>query len=244
LAKAKEELIMLKTLMTAVTVTVLLTQSAIPASAKAARGDDLSNICLATPEQVHLSLEGGVQMNHLNEGMFRAVVADLKQVEKGAKKLHALATIVPVRIITEPEFINGVVIGLPVGTEPIGPPRPLRQADVQSAMSHLTPVVDAMKQDADGKLSNPQRLDLPESVTSNIQPDLEKWVAMVDELAAHEKQLESLTSGSQYDNDAIADTTTNIEQDAKQLEKVAHRIDHVLIKNAGPIAAFQISREM
>jgi hypothetical protein len=178
-----------------------------------------------TVKKVQLSLEE-----------LRDIGLDLKHVLSACRHLYDEVTIQPVSMITEPEIIDmGVVISIPVATEPAGPPAQPRKERVDLLMSEIVPVITMLKKNADDFVSGNRQLDLPDDVRQELKPDFDQWISLVNDIALRLQKLVLLTQGPPYDNDAIASAATTIQQDAKQLEdtrRIIYKIMHKEEKRA------------
>jgi len=177
-------------------------------------------------------LEGGVQKIHVSLESLKTVGLDLKNLLKGASSLYDEVTIQPVSLITEPEVIGrGMVINIPIGTQPVGPPTPARKARVDLAMSHITPTVAMLKSNVDGFVSGHKQLDLPDNIITLLKPQLTAWVQTVDTIADQESQLEASTKTAPYDQKSIADSCVALEKSIKDLDETRRSVYKVLRKH-------------
>jgi hypothetical protein len=150
---------------------------------------------------------------------------------KASSSLYDEVTIQPMHLVTEPDYIgNGIVINIPVSAEPIGPAQPPKPERVAMAMNTLRPIVAMLKQDVDDFESGHKKLDLPDDVRNELKPQFTQWINSVNDVSAKEAQLELLTKGPQFDNQAIASQTNAIQKDAKALDETRKSIFKVLHK--------------
>ncbi|MBI4533866.1 MAG: hypothetical protein HY711_07945, partial [Candidatus Melainabacteria bacterium] len=127
-------------------------------------------------------LKGRVEKVELSLEKLRDVGLDLKNVLKAASSLYDEVTIQPVRLITEPEVVGrGIVINIPIGTVPVGPPQPARKDRVDLAMAGITPIITMMKNNVDEFMAGNSQLNLPQDVIEELQPDLKDWTSMVED---------------------------------------------------------------
>jgi hypothetical protein len=184
-----------------------------------------------TPGPASVPLTGNVQMVHLNLEKLRDLGLDLKHLLKASSSLYDEVTVQPVQIVTEPDYIgNGIVINIPVSTRPIGPAQPPKPERVEMAMSGIRPVVAMLKQDVDDFESGHKQLDLPADVKDELKSQFTQWVANVNALSAKESQLEQLTKGPTFDNQAIASESTALQNNVKALDETRRSIYKVLHK--------------
>jgi hypothetical protein len=178
----------------------------------------------STPQQ-NKQLQAGVQKIEISLKTLRDVGLDLKHLLKSVSGLYDEVTIRPVTIITEPEVVGrGIMINIPVGTMPTGPVEPPRKDRVDQSMSEIRPVITFMKKNVDAFVSGNAQLDLPPDVQQQLQPQIKAWTGTVDDLSAHLNNLEQLTQGPTYSNDAIAAATTAMQQDIKNLDQTRRDI--------------------
>ena len=171
------------------------------------------------------ALKGGVQKVDVSLEHLRDVGLDLKRVMTAARHLYDEVTIQPVRMITEPEVVGmGMIINIPIGTQPVGPPEPPRKDRVDLSMSEMTPVITMFKKNADEFVAGSRELDLPSDALSEMQPMIKDWIAQVNDLSARLSALEPLTKGPNYDNQGIASLCSGIQQDAKKLDTTRRKV--------------------
>lgn len=183
-------------------------------------------------------LKGGVQKVELSLEKLRDVGLDLKELLKGLSSLYDEVTAQPVQLITEPEIVGrGIVINIPVGTMPVGPRPPARKKRVDIAMGQIAPVVTMMKENVDEVVAGKRELDLPSDVIETLQPQFKAWTKAVDATAGQLSQLQQLTQGPPYDNDAIAQTAAAMEKNVKTLDETRRAIYKVIRKEGRRIAA-------
>lgn len=195
------------------------------ADSTAAAGSDTS----ATTSNTQL--KGSVEKVELNLERLRDVGLDLKHMLTAAGQLYEEVTLQPVRIITQPEVVGpGIIINIPIGTEPVGPPIPAKKEHVDLSMSQITPVVSMMKQHVDDFVSGRLELEMPDEERSKLQPMLNNWVTLVNNLAEQSQKLQPLTQAPPYNNQAIASLTQAIQQDVKKLDDVRRKIYKVVAK--------------
>jgi hypothetical protein len=175
------------------------------------------------------SLKGGVQTVQLSLDELRELGTDIKNVLKAATGLYNEATIQPVSLVTMPEVIGaGTIINLPVGTQPTGPPQPIRRSELNAAMNNMRPVISKFKRNVDDFMSGERQLDLSDSAKEQLKPQFDNWVATVNDIAERESQLERISRGPYLDNARIAALCGVIQDDAKRLEGIRREIYKVI----------------
>jgi hypothetical protein len=183
----------------------------------------------ASPSSPSTQLQGGVQKIELSLQKLRDVGLDLKHLLKAVSGLYDEVTIRPVTIITEPEVVGrGIMINIPIGTMPTGPVEPPRKDRVDLAMSEIRPVISMMKKNVDAFVSGNTQLDLQPGVQQQLQPQIKVWTSTVDNLSTRLSNLDQLTQGPPYSNDAIASATAAMQQDIKALDKTRRDIYKVV----------------
>jgi len=153
---------------------------------------------------------------------------DLKNVLTTTRHLYDEVTIQPVSVITEPEMIAAVVIYIPVGVQPTGPPAQPRKDRVDLMMSRLKPVITLLQQNANDFMTESQIANFPEDAQPKLDPLFKKWLAYMDDVYGRLLDLEKLTVGPTYNNYAIAETCQLIEKDIKQIDDVRRPIYKIL----------------
>lgn len=195
------------------------------APSTATGGTDTGNPSAASP------MQAGVQMIELNLQMLTQVGLDIKNLLKSTGSLYDEVTIQPVSVITEPEVVGrGIIINIPVGTRPVGPPAPPKKARVDLAMNQIRPIVTTLKQDVDEFESGKARLDISDDTRQDLHPYFDSWIKTVNDISTNMKQLESVTTGPPYDNSSIAQAVGTIHQDAQRLDEVRRKIYKYLQK--------------
>lgn len=188
-------------------------------------GVDPSSTSSASP------MQAGVQMIELNLTMLTHVGLDIKNLLKATDSLYDEVTIQPVSVITEPEVIGrGIIVNIPVGTQPVGPPAPPKKARVDLAMSHMRPVVSTLKADVDEFESGKARLDISDDTRKDLHPYFDTWIKTVNDISTNMAKLESVTTGPPYDNSSIAQAVGIVHQDAQRLDEVRRKIYKYLQK--------------
>lgn len=176
-------------------------------------------------------MQAGVQLIELNLGMLRDVGLDIKNLIKAADSLYDEVTIQPVTVITEPEVVGrGIIVNIPVGTRPIGPPAPPKKARVDQAMSQMQPIVTLLKKDADEFQSGHARLDISDDTRNDLKPYFDTWIKTVNDVSTNMDKLVSITQGPPYDNSSIAQAVGVVHQDAQRLDEVRRKIYKYLQK--------------
>lgn len=195
----------------------------------ATSADNTSKPAVSTGQSFKLSAKKvELSLDQLND-----VGLDLKQVLSSCQHLYDEVMCQPVTVITEPEMIGpGVVINLPVGTEPTGPPRPARKERVDLIMAQIRPIITMLTKNGDQFLKDSQVAGFPEDVQAKIQPLLKKWIMYADDVYAKLLELEKLTPGPAYDNYAIAEKIKLVQEDIKQIDEVRRPI-YKLVQKEG-----------
>lgn len=210
---------------TQATTTPAATTTATPAATPAATGTDSSSSSSSPP------LQAGVQMIELNLQTLNDIGLDIKYLLKAADSLYDEVTIQPVTIMTQPEVIGrGIIIQVPIGTQPAGPPAPPRKARLDMAMSQMRPIVTTLKKDVDEFESGHKRVDISDDARADLHPLFEDWVKIVTDISSHLDTLETLTKGPSYDNSSIAQGASIIHTDVKSLDEVRRKIYKYLQK--------------
>jgi hypothetical protein len=177
------------------------------------------------------TLTGGVKKVDLSLEKLRDVGLDLKRVMTGARHLYDEVSIQPVTVITEPEVVGrGMIINIPIGTRPVGPPQPPRKDRVDLSMNDMRPVITILKKNADDFVADRSQLDLPADIEQKLNPLVKDWISGVDRIAADLKSLDPLTTGPNYDNASIAAVCTDIQKNAKGLDEARRKVYKIMKK--------------
>lgn len=176
----------------------------------------------STPGQ---PIQGGVKMVEVSLENLRDLGLDLKHVMSGASHIYDEVNIAPVSLQTVPEVIGrGIVINIPIGTTPIGPPAPPRKSRLDLAMHEISPIITLLKTDVDAFLSGQQRLDIDENTRAEIRPVFESWAKSVTSMATVLTSLDTLTAGPKFDNGAISQAAQQLQANCKILQKDLKKI--------------------
>lgn len=188
----------------------VLADDAVPADAGAPAADTSSSPKL----QVGVKLVE-VSLEHLHD-----IALDLKHVMSGASHIYDEVNIQPVSLQTMPEVIgHGIVINIPYGTMPSGPPAPPRKARLDVAMHEISPIILQLKSDADEFLSGQRRLDISEDTRTELRPVFESWAKSVTAMAETLTSLNTLTAGPKFDNAAISQAAQQLQTSCRTLQK-------------------------
>ncbi len=183
-------------------------------------------------------LKGSVEKVELNLELLRDVGLDLKEVLKAASSLYDEVTVQPVRLLTQPEVVgNGIIINVPIGTTPVGPPQPARKERVDLAMNSIKPIIKMMKANVDAFVAGDRKFDLPADVIAQLKPKFKEWASTVNTVASREQELEAITASPPYSNRTIADLAVSLQKDVKELDKTRRAIYRVIRKEGKRIAA-------
>jgi hypothetical protein len=186
-----------------------------------------------TPNAQVSPLKMTVQKVQLDLEELRDIGLDLKHTLTAVRHLYDEVTLQPVGLQTEPELIaNGVLISIPVGTYPVGPPAPPRKERVDMLMNEIRPVIALLKKNVDDFVTGSKQLDVSDSLKTELDPQLTQWIALVNDLDAQVKKLDLLTAGPHYDNYCIASTASAIQEDIKQLDEI-RKTTYKLVRREG-----------
>lgn len=176
-------------------------------------------------------LQTGVQKVELSLDRLREVGVDLKNLLKAASSLYDEVTIQPVRIITQPEIVGrGMIINIPISTQPTGPAAPPKKERVDLAMNNLRPIITMMKTNVDAFVSGKEQFDLSDTIQKELKPQFDQWITLVNDLSSHQAKLETLTQGPPYDNSAIATQAGVLQTDIRKLDEIRRAIYKVIRK--------------
>lgn len=204
-----------------------------PAVVSAQAQDSSANTVPASTASQTAPIKLTVQKVQLGLEELRDIGLDLKHVLTACRHLYDEVTLQPVSMLTEPEMIaNGVLISIPIGVQPVGPPAPPRKERVDLLMNQIRPVVGLLKKNVDDFVAGNKVLDLPDPVKRDLEPEFDQWVSTVNDLNGQLTKLDGLTQGPDYNNYAIAASVSSIEQDIKQLDEIRKKT-HKALRQAG-----------
>lgn len=175
------------------------------------------------------ALEGEVETVELDLQTLRDLGLDIKKVRHAASGLYDEVTRQPVTIQSTPNFIgNGTIINIPTGFSSAGGVLPPRKKAVDAAMAAMRPFITIAKEDVDAFESGRKELNLPQHLLDQLKPNFDDWKVAAKDASTQLAQLEPLTQGPPYANDAIGSHASAIDKDMRTLESDRREIYKVL----------------
>lgn len=114
-----------------------------------------------------------------------------------------------------------------VGTTVINVPTPMftgqylpaRKKWVQESMDDIGPIMKLFKEDVDEAVENDRRTDVSEATRTKLDPIRQQVFTLVNQSFETYKQLEGMTAGSTFDNNAIATAARTLTKEMLDLDK-------------------------
>ncbi len=182
-----------------------------------------------TPSQTQL--QGQVVRIDATLNDLRDARLSISRLRKATANLYDEVTRQQMTMSYNPNLIGSTVIMSPVPTFS-GAYLPARKKWVDETMEDIGPIINLFKQDVDAAIESNRRTDIRESARKALDPVREEAFALVKGSFDLYKELERLTTGPTYDNQAIASTTTKLDQQIKRLDKTMKRGISILQKEA------------
>lgn len=182
-----------------------------------------------TPSQTQL--QGQVVQIDATLNDLRDARLSISRLRKATANLYDEVTRQQMTMSYNPNLIGSTVIMSPVPTFS-GAYLPARKKWVDETMEDIGPIIKLFKQDVDAAIDSNRRTDIRDSARKALDPVREEAFALVKGSFDLYKELERLTAGPTYDNQAIASTTTNLDQQIKRLDKTMKRGISILQKEA------------
>jgi hypothetical protein len=215
-----------------------------PATCLASRADDSSmqSVSVATPDTQAstastaavtptTTLSGSIEKITIDLNRLNDVGRDLKHVVKSLSNIYDEATYEPATFTSEPEMVGPTIIMMPMLVRPIGmPPQPMRKEKVDLAMSEIKPVIDMLAKNVNRYVNGQVKLDLPDDIMAQVQPNLNEWVSGINDLNNMETALEGMTQAPPYNNDKIGNQVLAMEKQIKKLDESRRTIFSVVRK--------------
>lgn len=96
---------------------------------------------------------------------------------------------------------------------------PARKKWVQESMDDIGPIMKLFKEDVDEAVENDRRTDVSEATRAKLDPIRQQVFALVNQSFETYKQLEGMTAGSTFDNNAIATAARTLDKEMLDLDK-------------------------
>ncbi len=190
-------------------------------------------------------LKGQVQIVDLELQTLEDIAPYVKNILKGSSSLYDQAVFQPVRVITQPTMIGaGTISNIPIGTEPTGPPQPITRQQLDSAINRMKSNIELLKKNVDEFMSGEKKLNMPDDVAAQLEPQITEWVGLVNRISAQEINLKKIRQNPPYDNFEVAKAALIIQTSAKRLDKVRVSIRKLMRKESKKIAAHKAKAEI
>jgi hypothetical protein len=99
-------------------------------------------------------------------------------------------------------------------------------------MSEISPIINLFKEDVDAAIESNRRTEVSDKARKELDPLRDQAFSAVQKSFEIYKQLEGLTAGPSYDNNAIASATKSLNSQVKQLDKSFKKGISILQKEA------------
>lgn len=153
------------------------------------------------------------------------------RLRKAASSLYDEVTRQQVTMSFNPNVIGTTVIMTPMPSFS-GPCLPARPKWVKEAMDDIGPIIELFKEDVDAAIESNRRTRVSDSARKSLDPIREDVFAKVKASFETYKQLQQLTAGTTYDNNAIATSVNTLDKQMKDLDRQLKRGISILQKEA------------
>jgi hypothetical protein len=169
-------------------------------------------------EPAATTLKGGVVEVSVTLNDLRDARLSISRVRKAAANLYDEVTRQQVTMNYNPNIVGTVVISVPTPSF-TGQLLPARKKWVKESMGEIGPIINLFKEDVDAAIESDRHTNVSESTRKQLDPLREDAFSLVKSAFGTYKELEGLTAGSSFDNNAIATAAKSLDQDMKQLDK-------------------------
>lgn len=176
-------------------------------------------------------LKGSVVKIEVTLNNLRDARLSISRARKAAANLYDEVTRQQVTMTYNPNIVGTTVITVPMPSFS-GHFLPARKKWVKASMDEIGPIINLFKEDVDEAIETNRRTEVSEAARKSLDPLREQAFSSVKNSFDLFKQLENLTSGSYYDNGAIASTVKDLDNQLKQLDRSFKKGISVLQKDA------------
>ena len=164
------------------------------------------------------TLKGGVVEIQVTLNDLRDARLAISRLRKSTANLYDEVTRQEVTMVTTPNMVGSMVIMTP-SPRFTGQFLPARKKWVEESMGEIGPIIKLFKEDVDIAVESNRHTDVSDAAHKKIDPLRDDAFTAINNSFEIYKQLESLTAGGAYDNNAIAGATKKLDGQMKQLDR-------------------------
>ena len=176
-------------------------------------------------------LKGAVVQIHVTLNDLRDARLAVSRARKASANLYDEVTRQDMTMSFNPNVVGSTVIMTPMPMFS-GACLPARPKWVKEAMAEIGPIIELFKEDVDAAIESNRRTDVSEDARQKLDPVRDQAFAGIKSAFEIYKQLQTLTSGTTYDNNAIATAAKSLDKQMKQLDQSLKRGISILQKEA------------
>lgn len=176
-------------------------------------------------------LQGQVIQIDVTLNDLRDARLSISRLRKATANLYDEVTRQQMTMSYNPNLVGSTVIMTPVPTFS-GAYLPPRKKWVDETMADIGPIITLFKQDVDAAIESNRRTDVRDSTRKALDPVREEAFALVKGAFDLYTELERLTVGPNYDNQAISSTTTKLDNQIKRLDRTLKKGISILQREA------------
>ena len=177
------------------------------------------------------TLQGQVVQIDVTMNDLRDARLAIGRLRKAAANLYDEVTRQQVTMGFNPNVIGSTVLMTPMPTFS-GPCLPARPKWVKEAMDDIGPIIELLKEDVDAAIESNRRTHVSASARQSLDPLREDVFSRVKSSFDTFKQLQQLTAGNIYDNNAIATSVKSLDNQMKAVDRQLKRGISILQKEA------------
>ncbi|HNB21762.1 MAG TPA: hypothetical protein PKZ32_05085 [Candidatus Melainabacteria bacterium] len=184
-----------------------------------------------TQSQSQAPLQGQVVQIDVTLNDLRDARLAISRLRKAAANLYDEVTRQQVTMGFNPNVIGTTVIMMPRPSF-TGAYLPARPKWVKESMDDIGPILELFKEDVDAAIESNRRTQVSEDARQSLDPLRDDVFARVKTSFATYQQLQQLTAGNTYDNNAIAAASKSLDNQMKELDRQLKRGISILQKEA------------
>lgn len=176
-------------------------------------------------------LKGGVVKVEVTLNDLRDARLSTSRLRKAVADLYDEVTRQQVTMTYNPNVVGTTVISIPTPSF-TGAYLPARKKWVKASMAEIGPIITLLKEDVDAAIESDRHADVSEEAQKAVDPLRDEVFALVKKGFNTFKELEGLTEGSSYNNNAIASAANNLDSEMKELDRSLKKGIKILQKEA------------
>lgn len=176
-------------------------------------------------------LKGEVVQIEVTLNNLRDARLSISRVRKATANLYDEVTRQEVTMSYNPNMVGTSVIMTPRANM-TGRTLPARKKWINASMAEISPIITLFKEDVDAAIESHRRTDVSDETRTVLHPLRDAAFLAVKSSSDTFKQLEELTAGPTYDNQAIASAAQTLDAEMTQLDRALKKGISILRKEA------------